>query len=244
MQKHLKIGTPPWLEAVFASPPTRDVRGRSRPTQRHAVIEDEKKIYAEGGNTATSRSLLSTMVKAGVVKRYKLEPFELSIAEHGVKAIPDVLFEHADGSLYVVENKSARYLTSERVEKCKAVQAVVNGAGMKYLLWTDRWPLTPNCQRLLRHARRHATSAVAKDSVEKAIQTVSNCRMTFGELRTRGVYRPEIMTAIWEGGLHTDLLTELSDDTVVDTDVGSRGFDLLLNAPVEAHLWWSTTSKS
>lgn len=234
-----ELGSPEWREWVFRSPPARDVRGRSRPTQRYIVTGlDGSPMVAEGGAAAVARSVITTSIFSGLVNRFKPEPFGLTLDKDGIEAVPDMLFEHADSRLFVPEFKSARYLTEEKLEKCRQVEQVVKKAGMTYLFWTDAWPLTPCVWRLMREMRRCGTGNVPETKLAELGKLISNGPHTFAQLREAGVYREFVLAAAWRGQVHFDLFSELSDETRVTSDVRDRRFDQVLHAPVGAQNFW------
>lgn len=239
MQFTGQIGSVEWLNRVFGSPAARDVRGRSRPTQRFLANDlQQRPEVAEGGNTATARTFLTASINAGLVARLKLEPFALTEPEHGVDAVPDCIFQTPDSQAYVLETKSAKYLIREKLEKCRLVERTVTDAGLKYLLWTDAWPLTPAFTRNMRNIRRCGTSDIDPELISRISARLLDGPTTIGELRTQGLYVDCVRAAYWEGKVHFDASSELVDDSVVSADKTARGFVQLLSASVETHSWW------
>lgn len=237
--RYSKLGSPEWLEGVFASEPSRNPRGRSRPTQRYPVLEDDGRVtVAEGGNSSVARSLLTTMKEAGVVRRLKLEPFALTIGEHGVDATPDVIFELTDGRFFVVENKSARYLTEEKLEKLRQVDRALRQGGVPYLLWTDDWPLGPPTWRLMREMRTAGTSQIDESEIERLTGTLEHGPLSVAGLRGEGLYRHVILAAVWRGHAHIDLFEDFDDDTTVSLDVTQRNFEATFATAVGAQSFW------
>ena len=188
---------------------------------------------AEGGSAAVARTLLTAAILAGLVKRIKLEPFELLESDHGVHATPDILFERADGRVFVVEAKSDRFLTDEKLEKCRTVEKVVNATGMTYLFWTDRWPLSPAVWQLMRELRKCGTSSVPEDRIREIAERLATRPMAMTELRQLGLYRDYVLAAAWRGSAHFDLFAPLTDATVVSNDAKDRGMDQIFTAPVD-----------
>lgn len=244
MSKRNPLGSREWLERVFASGPTRDPNGRSRPTQRYLTNgTDDSVLVAEGGNTATARSLLTTMQNAGLVRRMKLEPFDLNRADHGVDATPDIVFEAHDGRVYVVETKASKFLTEEKLAKQRHVESVLTQSGMTYLFWTDVWPLSSVVWRQIRELRRLGTSDVPFDRILAVAQTVAEGPTTMEELRQAGLYRQYVLAAVWAGQAHLDLFSPLSAQSAVSADPRQRRFDSVLTAPVAAYDWWTSLAE-
>lgn len=239
------LGSGKWLELVFSEGPARSVQGRSRPTQRYLTDDYRGQlVIAEGGGASIARSLLEVMQNTGIVTRFKLEPFTLTLKEHGVDATPDSLFQTADGETFVIEVKSSRFLTAEKIEKCVQVQAALANSGMKYLLWTDTSPLPPVLWRLLREMRRLGFTAVPRESVEKVLAAISERPMTVEELRQMGIYRDSILAAAWHGVAHFNLHREFDDKTMVSRDVNARQFSRFLKSTIKTHVWWSGLPQS
>lgn len=234
------LGSPAWIERVFASPDARKVWGRARPTQRYAIAgSDGEPTYAEGGNEAVSRALMILGVNTGQIKRWKFQPFELTKAEFGIQAFPDLLFQTHDNRVFVAEMKSARYLNHEKLEKVKAVESIVNGTGrMRYLLWTDAWPLVPATTRLVRELRRCGTSAIPKLAVTTLQKILQSGPKTFLELRELGYFRDVVMAAVWHGKAHLNLSESVTDTSVVTANVSTRRFEETLCAPVSSQTLW------
>lgn len=239
------LGSGKWVEQVFSEGPARSVQGRSRPTQRYLTSDHRgQMVVAEGGGASIARSLLEAMQNAGIVTRFKLEPFTLTRKEHGVDATPDSLFQTVDGETFVVEVKSSRFLTAEKIEKCIEVQAALANSGMKYLLWTDTSPLPPAFWRLLREMRRLGNSALSQESIEKVIHAISEGPKTVEELRHVGIYRDTILAAAWHGVAHFNLHSEFGDKTMVSNDVHARQFPRFLKSTIRNHVWWSGLPQS
>lgn len=240
-----QLGSKAWLDDLLNNSPARDVRGRSRPTQRYVVQDARGRIgYAEGGNAAIAHSILVTMCHAGVVDQLKMEPFRLTMAQHGVDAVPDIIFTLHDGRVFVAETKSSRYLTTAKLEACEKVERVINAANMTYLFWTDEWPISPACWRVMRRVRRCGTSAVPVEQINAAIDAIKDGPKTIAALREQGIYTDAVLAAVWCGSLHIDLFGDMTDLTLVSTDVRTRGFQHLLRAPVRSHDWWDNLARA
>ncbi len=199
---------------------------------------------AEGGNAATARSLLNTMRKAGLVKRLKLEPFDLNRVDHGVDATPDILFQFHDGRVFVVEVKASKYLTDEKLSKLRHVEAAVKSAGMTYLLWTDVWPLSSVVWRQIRELRRLGSSDVPYDRILEVAERVIDSPKTMHDLRKMGFYRQFVLAAVWEGRAHVDLFSPITDSTIVSSNPAYRRFEALLSAPVGGHSWFTSLTEA
>ena len=231
-------GTDEWIEEVFASPPARDVQGRSRPTTRFHVSAGGNEAV-EGKTASLSRLVLSSAINCGLIKRYKFEPCALCKETHGVDAIPDILFEHADNRRFFVEAKAERHLARPAdIEKARAVAACAQEAGINYLFWTDLWPLVKPLGRILRSSRRCGTASVPAQQVENLVQRVDRGDAHWDELRDAGIFRDAILHAFWTGRVHLNLFEDPCDKTIVSSNIATRSFDTLLGAGINSHEWW------
>lgn len=235
------MGSKPWVDSAFASAPARNVKGRSRPTQRFVCTVDDQPSYAEGGNAAVARNLLHTMRHAGEVSRFKLEPFKLEDGE--LVTVPDLMFQTKDSKVYVVEVKSYRYLTQETLEKCLETQRVVNATGMKYLLWTDNSPLNRACWNLTRRIRMMGHAAIPQSELDYAVELVKAQKLTMNQLLDLGVYEHVVMATIWYGRLHANLFAPIAGDSFVSNSVADRRFDRALKADVDAQILWQSMKR-
>ena len=234
------LGSKKWIEKVFSEGAARNVQGRSRPTQRYFSSDRRgHAVIAEGGGASISRSLLEAMQNTGVVTRFKLEPFTLTRKDHGIDATPDILFQTSSGETYVVEVKSSKFLTAEKIEKCLQVEMSLRGSGMTYLLWTDTSPLSPVLWGLLREMRRLAFCDISQAEIQKVIDAISDTPRTLVELRQLGIYREQILAAMWHGVAHFSLHSALVDKTMVNKDVSTRQFPRFLKSVIKNHEWWN-----
>ena len=235
------LGSHHWLEEIFADGPARDVQGRSRPTQRFLTLDHHGRLrIAEGGGASIARSLLETMRNAGVVSRFKLEPFTLTLKDHGVNATPDIVFQTSDHATYVAEVKSSRFLTADKLEKCQKVDAALAGSGMKYLLWTDTWPLPPSVWRLMREMRRLGFTDLPRSNLQDVVTAIAERPQTVLELREQRIDRSSILAAAWHGLVHFDFHAAFVDQTVISGNVHARRFSQTLTSTVKTHAWWGS----
>lgn len=235
------LGSAKWLADTFADAPAREVQGRSRPTQRFLTFDHRGQILvAEGGGASIARSLIETMRNSGLVSRFKLEPFTLTLRDHGVDATPDLLFQTSDEANFVVEVKSSRFLTPAKLQKCREVEAALRGSGLRYLLWTDSWPLSPSVWRLMREMRRLGYSDLSRVQLTEVSDAIAAGPQTIADLRERGIFRDCIIAAAWHGLAHFDFLRKFDEQTTIGSDVSKRGFSRLLTSSVKAQTWWGS----
>jgi hypothetical protein len=131
-----------WLDGVFNSPPVREVKGRSRPTQRFAYQDDEGGVihYQEGGNEQTASILFRYWKRLGIVRRYKPQPFNVNDLSPGINAVPDFLVELTDRRIFVIEVKARRFLSPDVLASLEVIQDALCEQGLPYRVWTDKDP--------------------------------------------------------------------------------------------------------
>jgi hypothetical protein len=245
--KKLTFGSERWVEDVFAGKDARQLAGRSRPTQRYAIAgADGKPTYAEGGNESVARGLMILGVNTGLIKRWKFQPFALTKEEHKVEAVPDLLFQIHDDRVFVAEVRSARFHTAEKLAKARLIQQAVNGTDrLKYVYWTDAWPLTPSTCNLVRELRRCGTSDIPSSSINALHELLKEeGPKSFFDLRQKECFRDVVMAAVWLGRAHIDLLSPVTDSTLVTSNPHTRRFHELLHLNVGGQTWWSSLSKA
>jgi hypothetical protein len=240
------FGSESWLEKVFSGSDAREVWGRSRPTQRYAIAGmNGKPVYAEGGNESTARALMVMGKNSGTVKRWKFQPFNMTAAEFGVEAVPDLIFQLYDERAFVVEARSARFQTPEKLRKAQQVEAAINATGtLKYLYWTDAWPLTPSTTSLVREMRRCGTSDIPKHLIAQLQELLESGPKTLFELREMVCFRDVVMAAVWHGKAHLDMFSPVTDLTLVTPTPETRRFQELLHLGAAAQTWWSSLARA
>jgi hypothetical protein len=240
MKKNL-FGSEAWIEDVFSDGNSRNVAGRSRPTQRYGISVANNINYAEGGNESTARIWMQLGQNTRKIGRWKVQPFGLTKESHGVEAYPDLIFETTEKATYVVEVRSARFQTQEKLDKAMAIESAINATGtMKYLYWTDAWPLHSSATALARELRRCGTSEVPHQKLYALQEMVKSRPYSFQELRKLNFFRDDVMAGVWQGFAHINLFALPTDETMVTSSERNRGFKEVLSAPVGAQTWWNS----
>lgn len=239
-----RLGTAEWRDHVFANPSVRRVKGRSKHTQSHDVWSRHmgRRVIVQGRNEAIAALVLEHMCTLRMIRRYKEQPFRASIDEFGHEIIPDFLVESSDGSLCVVEVKTARYLTAHVESVLRRTRAKFDEFGVRYLVWSDREPLT--------HALRHNIIEMnrLKQSVDEA--EISNLEdflqgrgsATVGELYAEGFDRAVIYAATSSGRAYFRLVDAFTNTLLVSLNPLLDFRAIFLGARGNNGLWWTSLS--
>ena len=235
------IGTPAWISEVRHSPPTRAVLSRRRATHQFAPYLNSigRRAACEGANELTCALLLDILARAGLVRWFKDQPFTLTEAEHGIKATPDFLFEWVDGRRFVLETKSAKYVTEAVMAKATRLEALFDRAGLTYLFWTDdkqvAKPLRSNVRKLW-HARG---MQLDESDLLRTTDSVKHGPVPMGVLLSEGIHPQAIRQAIDQGRVHCNLTENLDERAILYPTVLERAYDVLLGGRPDPESWWN-----
>ena len=179
------IGSPAWIKAVYEADPARSVLGRSRPTQRNISVDRElgTSIAVEGRLENMALQMLDWLKNQGLVRRFKTQPFKLNKDEHGVEATPDFMFEDDAKNQYVLEVKPVDSFDPCEQHQQGEVGRVVSLAQMKFVLWTDQWPLTRTVHHNLWHMRRAAKLGFSESDLLEVVNAVASNSKSLQELQ-------------------------------------------------------------
>lgn len=186
-KKHLIIGDAAWVAQVFASPAARPLKGHSRRTQHHRYFSSQLNaiVGVQGRNELCTALAIEYLICLGLLKRAKPQPFITDKEQFGSEICPDFLAEatESDLSLFVIETKSARFLT--RLKNCELDDYRDRFArfGIRYLVWTDQRPLNHSVRHNLQKMRAAANRDVSPAEVERLVTwvgqrqnvTISDC---------------------------------------------------------------------
>ena len=238
-----EIGSKAWVEFVRTSPLARNPLGRSRPTQRFAPPAlpcSGKSAVAEGGNELTLLLLVDLMFGMGLVKWFKEQPFRLTEADHGIDAVPDMMFEWMSGGLQVVEVKSKRYLNVEEEAKCRRVAGVLEKGAVSYALLTDKDHLAEPLWTNVRNIALAAASAVPPEQIERGKAALDVGPVSIRDLALRGIPLEAVRVLLARGHAFYNLRDRESVNTVVSPTLDPGPYEELFGAKPTAERWWSS----
>jgi hypothetical protein len=240
MKSQPNFGGVDWIEWVYSTPEVRDPRGRNRPTQRFKPFCRAlgKEVCAEGGNELTVLLLLDILHACGVVKRFKLQPFELQEDVHGVSGIPDFMVEGVDGTHHVPEVKSSRFYTLPRIQTAARVERFLAQFNLRYAVWeTDL--LGPEVWHNVRQVRRHGVQPADPDAAVRLRDAVGVAPVSFDQLIDAGHDVHLLMHETWEGHVHFNLLERRNGSTKLYAQARPEFYLRLFGSGSDFDRWWA-----
>jgi hypothetical protein len=244
MSIKIEIGSPAWVEEVFATPPVRQLKGRSKPTQFHQMwsVHLGRHIGAQGRNELNCALMLEHLCNLGLIIRFKEQPFRTSVQEFGAEIVPDYIAQGNRGELYVIEAKSARYITVEVAATHNRNRDAFRQKGITYLVWSDKNPFTKSVRHALLEMFRHRL-AVIRTQIEELCEALEPLRaQTFEVLFKKNFDRSTIFAAAWNGDVFFDLKQEFGPYTKISLDPISNLKEIVLDARRAGGRWWDTLS--
>lgn len=237
----MTLGSPQWAEAVYGSGPSRNPAGRTRPTHRYHASsnEDEKDFVLEGKNEYISYCLLNMLQNAGLVRRFKMQPFQMSEEIHGVNAFPDFMVDLTDGRRFVLEAKAERFIDADEWTHLRKIDNAFRGTSIRYLLWTDKWPLHPCVQHAMRHARRAHNQRYPIQVLQTVQAALRSGSKTIQELRDPkfNCSFDNVLAAVYAGMAHLNFFATITDRTIVSPVRNAQLIDTLFEATVDRSGW-------
>lgn len=236
-----ELGSKAWLEYVYASPPARDPRGRSRPTQRASPNSPtlKRSVGIEGGNELTAYLLLELLHACGLVRRFKEQPFELDPDRYGSAAIPDFIFEWYDGTPVVAEVKSSAFYTADKERVANELAGLLNAHSLRYVVWTTREHLTRVLWHNVRQIYRRRQLVTERGELERlAIDLGPSCR-TLGQLIDLGHDQDTILHAVCTGRAHLNLLEKRDVSSKLYRLADAANYAALVGARPDPNSWWN-----
>ena len=236
-----------WIDHVFASPPAREVKGRSRPTQRYPFVSDccRETLYLEGGNELHAAMILEHLWRLGMVKRYKPQPFLLEILGGPSKSVPDFLVELADGRPVVAEVKAYKFLSPNAIEKLDRNKEFLASHGLPQVLWTDRDPASRlnKLNAVTSHTIRHITRGRAFDlghaKFEEIRALAARPGTTLGDLTAPELFSwDEITCAISNNCITVNIEKALNEKSQIFTNLSHSNYSHFFIPGDVARGWW------
>lgn len=179
----IPLGSTEWVAKVFATRPVRAIKGRSKATQCHQIwsARMSRMMELQGRNEATAALLLEYLTTLGHIARYKEQPFRTLLNEFGYEIVPDFIATDMAGRIYVIEVKTARFITPLALSTLERNRETFSKFGITYLWWTDTAPLNRHLRSNLIMMRRHAQlvpdeqrAQFATHIYERGVATVSS----------------------------------------------------------------------
>lgn len=240
------LGSAAWIEQVRASPPVRDPLGRSRPTHQYKPYLDSlgRPVPCEGANEATCALLLDILAAAGLVRWWKEQPFKLTSSQHGLDATPDAMFEWFTGKHYVLETKSAKYVTEKVQAKASQLESLLSSVGLTYLFWTDDKQVGDPLRTTVRKVRNASGADITAEEVGRVVELVSQGAVTVRTVLEQGIRPDAYRHAIAIGKIHCNLTEKLDEHALLYPTPLQRAYDVLLGSGPDLESWWNALPDS
>lgn len=247
------FGSHLWLNHVFESGPVREIKGRTKWTHRHATwVEPLNRLaYVESRNELIGLLALEHLQRQGAIRRFKEQPFttplglwssdiELDMPKGMRKYTPDLVAETQKGDLYVIEVKSARYITRQLERAFEVWKDRFLEYDLKYLVWTDHSPLATPLRQNLLELRRAAVQHIEPDETHQLIDLLTNK----GPLPIWALYgydldRELISHAAWQGKVFFPLHEPFTRQTIVSLNRTTDLENALFGAEPDMESWWN-----
>lgn len=238
------VGSPMWIDWVYATDPARDVNGRSRPTTRSYLVSGADLVpgerdTAEGQLENVAILLLAWLREIGVVKRFKVQPFSLSGQMHGVEATPDAMAETRGSRHVVIEAKPFEDLVGAEAEQQNAVRGVLQSVQIQFAIWTERWPLTRAMTTNLWTMRRAWKLNYSDAQIRSVAALVAERPMPLCEIIRDDVIQDVVLAAAYQGAVFVNPFHPICKDTYVYPTVPFELLDRIFEGWRADELVWN-----
>lgn len=247
------FGSAEWQTNVENSPPVRKIKSRTTYTHRHApwLIRRNRLAYVESRNELIGVLALEYLEMRGLLSFYKEQPFTTppELWETAVSSVtdrksheytPDFYARNPNGERFVIEVKSARFVSREMEAGIERWKEIFAEYGLTYLLWTDRSPLVGHLRHNLLRLRRAAVQYYREDEVSRLVATLKEK----GPLPVWALYNLDIdldliAYATWLGKTHFSLQSILTGTTEVSLEPTDDLAQYLLGLAPDMYQWWN-----
>lgn len=236
----LKFGSASWREFVFATPPVREMDGKARPSQRFSPVIAGTKATVDGTSRTVALYLVEYLQLAGLIKRWKLWPFEWQPEGAGKPRSPFLLLELApDQRLCVIQTKASARITPKVQMAHEAEAKMAAAAEISHVVWTDQQPLNKAAFKLfyrIRGARNTVHDPKDLDALVDFVQTRG--RVTLQEIAQAGHTPTLTFVGMRECRLFLPLHTAPDLDTPVTTVPQTDLRQFLFGTAFDPQAWW------
>ena len=209
-----------------------------------SVDQDDVLIHQEGGNEHTAWLLLSHLVRVGLVRRFKFQPFNLADFG-GKKGFPDLLVELASSELVVVEVKSSKYVTADYLTSFKERDALITAMGMSCRLWSDRkavnatTALSIHIRNNLLDINRCKDIPLEPELLESLRRITMTNPITLAALfDATGAHWEQLMSAIAANHISINFQEKLHEASIVKPPATARTYEHFFSSGPGTQGWW------
>lgn len=241
-----RLGSPEWTNFVFNTPPEVALKGHSKRTQYHQFKSAQLNcmVGVQGRNEACSALAIEYLLILGHLKRAKPQPFTTVQEEFGAAIRPDFLIEgvgNYDGRLFVVETKSARFLTRQVHLRLEEYRERFKACGIEYLIWTDKRPLNHSVRHHLINMWAAANRDVTSDERSALLAWIRNNEgVELSAMLNAGFDIDCLYATAWEGEAFFPITLPFDRKTQVATKPFNDFGAIFLQCDNALDSWWSS----
>jgi hypothetical protein len=237
------MGSPDWANAIFSTPPVRTLKGHSKRTQlhRHYSFRLNQFIEVQGRNEACTVLAIEYLICLGLLKRVKPQPFITDAKIFGNEICPDFLVEamFQENLLFVIETKSARFLTRIKNLELDSYRERFAGFNIKYLVWTDCRPLSHSVRHHLLNMRASAQRNVTEAEIQSLVSWIKmNLNSLMEDFYSAGFDLDCLYAAAWEGHVFFPLTKPFTAKTPLACSPLEDYKAIFLDCENKVDDWW------
>ena len=246
MSKNLLVmGSPEWVEHVFCTPPVRKLKGRSSRMQPHTFFSSgtNRFVTAQGRYENCSALAIEYLVRLGYCSRAKPQPFETDKDEFGDEITPDFFLEAVLAEIaryFVIETKTTRFLTRLEQLVLESNRERLSKYGLKYLVWTDKRPLSHAVRHHLIQMRLGADKDVTRAEMDELVVWVeSESAPNLYRFYKAGFDLNCLYAAAWKGAVFFPITRPLTAETRLTICPQEDLKAIFLDCTNNQADWWS-----
>lgn len=235
------LGSPEWAEFVYSTPPVDTIKGRTRWTQAHQPWSDVLERFApvQGRPEYIGYLALEYLWRLGLIARFKEHAFQTTKADLGWETRPDFLASDGVPGHFVIEVKTARFVTGAVELELKANREAFARFGLTYIVWTDHRPLTKHLRHNLIQMRRCDSEDVSDEERDDLREFVkSEGQLPLSTVLGRDYDLTTVFSAWWRGLIFLPLAASLTGTTPVSVSPLEDLRRLFFAERMLADDWW------
>jgi hypothetical protein len=212
------LGSKEWVNHVFNTPPVRQLKGRSKPTQYHQawVPVLNRFVGAQGRGEALALVALEYFTNLKIIKNFKEQPFKTTETEFGREIVPDYFAVQNSGRLLVIEVKTARFITNFVQCQLDSNRKKFNELGLNYLVWKDTSPFIKETRHHFLNMRRAVAENIPEVEKNELLQRVSSEKsIKLGHLYANDISLDTIYFLAWQGKIFFDITEPLTESSLI-----------------------------
>lgn len=213
-----RMGTQKWANYVFSTPPARIFKGPEY-TQHHRLSSDivGNRFGVQGGREVSTALAVEFLAHIGLLTRVKAQPFFTDPEQFGVEICPDFAVEvPGTDQLIVIETKSSRWLTRDVHAQLDRHRERFAEFGIKYLVWTDKRPLSHSVRHFLLDMRASANRDVTRQETEQLVAWAKDTSQpTLAGLYEAGFDSDCLFASAWRGRVFFPLTKPLGPSSPI-----------------------------